>query len=508
MDLLLGGMRRSAIILLAVASASCSLFMDLKPLAVVDWSPRSETLDPAAIASLWVEFSEEPERTKAESAFSLTEDGAKMQGRYSWSGARLVFDPLVPISKGHDYLLSVESSAETAEGKSLERDFCHGFTTKAERGRPRIVSILPADGAAISDGFAPVVIGFSEAISRESFLSSFSLSPDPGGRITFSSGDSVATFSPLVPWQAGAEYKIAIGDKVRDLSGNYIAESETCVFRMGSERLAPFVARVENLVDGLPGGIVAAAEDPSDADLEINPGWESGWGVRIEFSEPVEREGIESYFAFEPGWDFSMDTSGGARSVFLLLPEGAFEWGELYSLTIKRGIKDPSGNASAADAVYNLRVDGSASRPCSVERVDFRTNPLHTPASLESYDEGDAFANFPLAVAEYPVGTAVATYLDVFVRCASGAGIDRLSLMSAFSVSTTNGAAIIKAVSVSTSGFADPQPDCPAGLIPARIGLSIENTTNSGIVTLRIDKGLADDRGTTAQDVFELPLVK
>jgi len=270
----------------------------------------------------------------------------------------------------------------------------------------------------------------------------------------------------------------------------------------------PVVVRVGNLVGGMPGGLHASAEDPGDGDLEVNSGWETDWGIIVEFSEAVERDGIEAHLTFEPAFNYSIDPEGGARAVFSLVPVSNFDWNGLYTLTVSRGVKDTNGNASAGDTFFNLLFDGPLTRPPRVERLDFRQNPAGSPPQVLSFTAADVYHNLPLPVAEFPVATTVSTYLDIFVRCAEGAGIDAFSLMNAFFVTTTNGAALFKTVWAKTRDFDDPQPASVAGLTPVRIGLDIENTTAAGLVTFVVGSDLADSRGTRAGTEFSLPLLK
>jgi len=496
------------LVVAAVFTTSCSFIFNLEALELGDWSPRAAFVDAPSTVSIWVEYSSVPDATKAEEAFSFSEDGSPMDGMFVWQGRRMLFQPVMPLSSGHDYRMHVETSVETEDGRSLPSDFYHDFTTRTERLRPAILSIRPEDESMVGERFAVIEVVFSEPVDRSSVVSGFSLSPDPGGSLAFSSGDRVIEYTPLSELEMGTEYTITLRDTIMDLSGNYLAETRSSRFRMGTETVRPVVVRVGNLVGGMPGGLHASAEDPGDGDLEVNSGWETDWGIIVEFSEAVERDGIEAHLTFEPAFNYSIDPEGGARAVFSLVPVSNFDWNGLYTLTVSRGVKDTNGNASAGDTFFNLLFDGPLTRPPRVERLDFRQNPAGSQPQVLSFTAADVYHNLPLPVAEFPVATTVSTYLDVFVRCAEGAGIDAFSLMNDFFVTTTNGAALFKTVWVKNRDFDDPQPASVAGLTPVRIGLDIENTTAAGLVTFVVGSDLADSRGTRAGTEFSLPLLK
>ena len=179
---------------LCLGICSCSLILGLQPLEIEDWHPREARVAASAVGSIWVSFSTGVDATKAEQAFSLSENGTPMTGSYSWQGNRLVFTPILPVSPGNDYEIAVVSTAETPDGNSLAKDFRFAFTTKTEAGRPTVLSSQPADGSRVTIPLLPIVVTFSEPIDRASFIAAFSVSPDPGGTISFDTSGATASF--------------------------------------------------------------------------------------------------------------------------------------------------------------------------------------------------------------------------------------------------------------------------------------------------------------------------
>jgi hypothetical protein len=492
---------------LCAGLCSCSLILGLQPLEVTDWHPHEARIAASAVNSIWVEFSTPADPVKAEQALTLSENGTPMTGSYSWQGDRLVFTPVRPVSPGNDYEIAVVSTVETKAGNSLAKDFRFAFTTKAEAGRPTVLSTTPADGSRLTISLSPIVVSFSEPIDQASFIAAFSVSPDPGGTVTFDLSGSTASFTPLSPWIAGTEYSVVLTDTVKDLSGNKIAQAVRWRFTAGAEDVRPTLVAVRPTVNNVPQGTGLTQDDPMAAGLQENTGFETTWGIELEFSEPVSRENMESFIELQPAWSFQMDPDGAPRDHFKLVPEERFAWGTMYNLTIKHGVLDVNGNASAADVVYNIRADGPATKPPRVELVRFRTNPADagSPAHTE-YDIQDSFAN--LVLSNFTPGVDEVSYFDLYLSLANGAAIDPFSIMHSFSITATNGAALISPVAVVTTGFPDPPPLSITGLTPVRVSVNITNTTNSGVVTIAVSDSLTDTAGNKAAAAFSLPLLK
>ena len=462
--LLRGAALVAGAVLLAFAVSGCSLILGLDPLAVSDWNPRSSRLSAADVGPVWVQFSADLDRTKAEEAFSLSENATPMTGSFSWCGNRLTFVPFRPLQGGNDYEIAVLSSAETKDGNSLKKDFRFAFTTKTESGRPTITSLQPADGSFVPAPLQPVVVQFSEPVDPASFLAAWSVSPDPGGSISFDATGAVATFTPLSEWQPGTEYRVTVSDALRDLCGNHLADTRSSRFTAGTDGIKPHLLGAYAVLNDIPSSTPIA---PGSA-AAPTAGFEATMGLQIVFDKPVQRQNIESFIDIEPAWGYQIDPAGAPRTSFTLVPAERFAWGTRYQLTIRHGVRDTSGNSTAADALCFFRVDGTLTKPPSITQVTFNgdTAPL-VP-----------FGNLDLSA--FAPGADAPAFFDVFVDLASGASIDPFSFMHAFTISATNGAALLTPISVAVEPTANPQP--------VRVTVRISNTTSSGMVTI----GLSD----------------
>jgi hypothetical protein len=493
-----------------VSVLSCTLFAP--KFSIISWSPNSaRVIDPAS-TYIWIEFSDEPDKDSAERAFSLTEDGASVQGRFSWSGNTMHFEPIGGIKENRTYAMTVTTVAERSDAISLMDEFYFEFSTKDEEDRPAIVSVTPADGAVITDRYASIVVTLSEPVDRASFYKAFSLSPSVKGAFEWSDGDSVCAFVPRQPYEWQVEYSLTIQNTLADLSGNLVTEPWKARFRIGDDTIHPTVVRVSNAVDGIEGAVILVPADPDDDPQVFVQGWESTWGIIIAFSEPVLREGMEGNISFEPAWSYTIDNADSLDDTFLLHPSERLARDTLYTLTIRDGIEDGQGNSMEAVTTYKFLVNGPMTVSPSVTRLRFRTNPSAAPSGAvyddKTCDHSEDYTNISITSVEFGVGSAVETYVDVYFSLAQGAAIDRFSLMDNFSVSGTNSCASFSLKRIEIASFSEPQPLDIPGTACARIYFDIENENESGIVTFELDDGFVDSAGNPIDGSWRLPLLK
>lgn len=479
-------------------------------LAVLEWSPSSERVDPSGGVQVWVQFSRAVEPTRAEQAFTLSEDGTALEGRFLWEGDKLCFSPLREVRKGHRYLIVVTTEVESPDGVSLDQEFRFAFSTRAEDVRPKVTRIAPADGSTIDDLALAVELSFSEPVDRASFLGAFSVSPSVTGSFSWSADGASCSFAPAQPWAWQTEYTVRISDSLADAEGNTLAEEVVSRFTVGTDCTAPAVVEARNSVGGAAGGVALLAEDPQAAPPTATHGWESDWGIAIAFSEPVLREGLEGSVSVQPPWDFEIEDTSHASDRFVLIPRGRLARDTLYRLTIRRGIADLQGNATRADVSYLFFTDGPATRAPEVALLRFRSNPSKPAGQAEffEYAPTDVDAALPLDPVEFPVGAARSTTLDLYLSFAAGAGPSLFSLMEQLAISATNSCLAISITGIAIAGFEDPVPAEVPGAAPIRIYLDLVNTSESGIVTVRLDGELEDSLANPLGTDWQLPLLK
>jgi hypothetical protein len=469
--------------------------------------------DPSG-ASIWLRFSGVADMSSVEAAFSFTKDGGPVDGKFSWDESVLHFTPAEAIERNHEYLIELSANAEDDQGVSLDEEFHFVFSTKAEDDRPTLISLAPADGVDLTDRYANVVMAFSEPIDRDSLYAAFSMSPSVKGRFDWSPEDKACAFVPLEPYAWQTEYSLTIQNTLADLSRNTVAKAHKSRFRIGKDRIPPVVLRMANAVDGVEGSAIIMPSLASNASKVFASGWESTWGLVLVFSEPVERESLESLIRIEPAWSYSIDDTSAFGSIFILRPQERLTREKLYSVAVRKGVKDAQGNESTADAVYKFMVDGPATASPIVARLRFRNNPGAVAASAlyddKLCDHSDDYSSVTIASSSFPIGASVGTetYVDIYLSLADGASVDLFSLMNEFSVEGSNSCAAFSMKRMQTRGFAEPQPLALPGLSCVRASLEIKNASDSGIVTFMIGDGFVDSAGNPIAAAWRLPLLK
>ena len=114
--------------ILAVLPCSCAQWL-LPPLRVLSCSLEEER------GGLFFRFSASPKEESILKAFSMTEDGRRLEGRFVFAGEETRFYPVNGIGEGRTYRVSLSTVAEDRQGNSLEEDYHREFFTGAG-GKP------------------------------------------------------------------------------------------------------------------------------------------------------------------------------------------------------------------------------------------------------------------------------------------------------------------------------------------------------------------------------------
>jgi len=503
----------AAAMALLCACSSCEL-LRASIFRVESWTPGEGRFDGGDDLMISVTFSEPPDRASVESAFSMTEDGTDVSGAFSWNGTTLFFTPFASIGASASFRVGVSDEAMTARGVSLDPALEGRFTTRKEDGRPAVLSTEPENGATTPDRFGLVAVTFSEPIDQATFRDRLSVTPNVIGAWRLEAGGELAIFTPLEPWAWATEYVVTAASELEDASGNQLGDSYSLRFSVGEDRSAPSL--LETVAVDASGDVRAnVSQDYSDdGSVTENDGWEGSWRLRLSFTEPVSLESLSSRIACDEGLGLTLETRGlSAETVIVGLDERP-AWGGRFSVRLKAGIEDESGNATESDLVFRFVADGPGSEPPRFIGIRLPLAPgsiLPEDRDLAAFGVDEPFSTMAVSGddARYPVGVATATAIELYIKLAPGADLDALSVMETFSVATTNGALSFSANRASVSGlsYASPYDGWGACAI-ARIDGTITNRVDSGVVTFGFAAGLRDSSGNAAIEAQRLPLLK
>lgn len=503
----------AAWIALLWAAASCSL-LGPEDFAVSSWSPGPGRREAAALGAVRLVFSRMPDRVSVENAFSLRADGTTLSGVFSWDGASLSFAPYVGFKDGVDYALALREEARAPDGVSLAKEFEGGFSTKAEDGRPSVVSTEPPDGGVLPGRLDRLAIRFSEPVEPSSYKSALSLSPGIAGVWRLEDGGRSAVFEPLEPWAWGARYRASVAAELRDEARNRMGRPYEFGFSVGHDRSPPELVSAEAI--DAAGGTAAALVplDPAGATRALNHGWEADWRLRLRFSEPVSTKTLAARLSASAGLALRMEEEEGLRedATFAFAERPAF--GSSFSLRLKPGVEDGYGNATSSELEFLVAADGPGSAPPRLVGVRLPLAPGEADPGmrrLAAFSVDAPFATLPLGggTTEYPPGSPIPASIELYLALAPGTSVGLFSLMSSFSISSTNDALYFSPRAVSYGGLDYAEPYAPwAGYAVVRVDGLVTNRAASGLVTLRLAAGLRDSAGNAAPLAQCLPLLK
>jgi len=480
--------RRAAAGLLAALSllggAGCSLLPELLrmgPVEVLAYRPDQELVDPESVPHVSVWFSSPMNRTAAEEAFSLQEGSERREGRFSWQegDSLLVFTPLVPLAAGFLYTVAVSAGAEDVHGNSLAEPLRFQFRTGTDDRRPRVVRLLPVDGAVVGSPRERIVIEFSEPMDAGSLYAGFSLFPPVPGGFVWTAGGQEVTFLPLADYGPGSEYAITLRASIADRSGNTLAEELSSHFRAPAPE-DPEVAGVATLA----GGVALEALSAGMA-LNRDLGIEKDERFVVSFTSPVPPEqrgralGIEPRVSLELSWS----EEPAACTVGFADP---LSWDRVYTLTV-------------LGEQYAFLVDGPSSRPPSVEAVKLCLDlGALEPVEFISLEYAGNYG-----FGETPWGDAA---FDVHVSHAEAAQLDLGSFLDALGVSSTGGCVDLEwhEAAVNPAG-PSPEPPPGPGRSVVRLHCAVaDDPAAAGTVAFRLSTGFRDSLDNRLPQEFTL----
>ncbi|HNY20545.1 MAG TPA: Ig-like domain-containing protein [Treponemataceae bacterium] len=501
------------VILMATFCAiSCGRLL-LPPLEITSVSPGAGVIDFESVSAVEVSFSANPTPESAERAFSLSEDGSRMDGALSVTGNVLRFIPRTGFRSGKEYSLTVGDTIETRDGLSLRSELTVAYTTRAESVPPTVIAIEPANGAEQISAPESVTIRFSEPVTKDSLARALSVSPSISKTLSFSDDGVSVTLMPTEPFAPGTRYVVKVSDALRDRAGNALEEEFVSSFLCGTDRVAPSYAITVDSIPLVPG-------------IPLSVGGSDCIRIQMAFDEPLPENAAMGKIVVQPPlkMDVRQESIGTGTIVTIEIGERPV-WGKKYALLVKKGIADESGNRIEEDAEYSFVRDGERYRPLTPIKAYFDIGRgiavpcprYRTLSPMNQYDD------LILPAEAWPVDEGVTTRLFIFARGSSeSTGITRVSAMRCASFETTNSCMTAKMTRIETglaSGdlcepvrdLVEADADLALGMgkvFVIKVDLEIVNRANRGLIKIGVDKGLRDGIGNETESDWSVTLDK
>ncbi len=365
-------MKRTVLICLFLISlASCKWMDDLQHMSapeITSIEPEGEILEADRIDSIAIKFSAKMNRPSVEAAFLLNDEfEGDLDGVFSWEENRMQFTPYYGFAPDREYRISLKKDAEDSYGNSLERDWFHLFSTGSDTVSPVLLSTDPEDFSALTGKRQELVITFSEAVDKESFRASLSITPDITVNQEWSdTGDSI-TIIPLEDYEEGEDYRITLSTDLEDLYSNALEEDVELYYKAWT--------LTDLLLTSFTVDTSSELLDYTSDSEAINEGLFQGNRLQGTLNRAADYEERNNLITLKPSLLYSIDWSEDYTAFDLTFDESPVYNG-YYDLSV-------------LDRVYVLHMNGEEGIPYSVSAVNFcpdstAGSPVFTPLSLNS----------------------------------------------------------------------------------------------------------------------------
>ena len=496
--------------LILILFISCDI-LRVSPFEVISWTPlKGYHSDPENVV-VSLNFSLDPDRASIERNFSLTGNGNRVRGTFFWHGRKMTFAPLTPLEKNNDYIVSLSADAHDRAGLSMDEDFYHTFTTRAENERPALLSCYPEMFARVCDPRAEIHLTFSNSVPLKTLYDNVSFNPSMTGSWRLEDDGKSAVFTPSEPWMQQNRYEIRCSSSLTDNYGRNTGKDFLSVFTAGTDSETPYLLHAQrktkhgNLFELIPGSYVGPAEIHAE-----NDGWEKEDKLILVFSKPVDSLSVKNNFSAENAPGLVMETSPGFYAEFVFRFENIPVYDSRFTFRVKPGVKDGAGNESKDEHIYRIYANGIYSKPPVLAGLRMPMAPGSTHENELFYAGTDSlYIKIPISAENYPSGENIQTWIELYFLTAEGASVDPFSLMELFRLDTSNNVISFSPRQVKTSGFSVNEPHKGwENYQRIEITGNIINSINFGIINFQIGSGLKDNLGNKNDKSQRISLVK
>jgi hypothetical protein len=485
----------SGCIFLAV-TLSCGNWL-LPPLEVVSISTEG---------SIVITFSTQPSEESIKKAFSMTEDGQSVSGSFIFNDKTVQFILINGFRDNREYRITLTTTAEDKKGNSLLKDFEYQFFTKQDIEAPLILTISPENESDLTEPPEKISIAFSKPVDTVSFGRALSISPTVTYVLEWDSEYTIVDIIPIKPLTEGTRYTLTVSTTLTDTYRNALLTSFISTFLYGLDRNPPEISVVWKTPDGTSDSLAPDMVNqgiPSDSDLIIG------------FDKRVFIDAIAGFIEITPSISITVTPDLVKKNNALIKLNQKPEWGKNYTLKIKKGITDTSGNKTETELLYSLIFNAEEHRP-----VTFAGGILNNNSDYKYINSASDYSAITLDVTYFEPGGQVEKSTELYYAFRISTEADSLTLassMQAISISTRNSCAYI---SIRTMRFLTPadteyntiynllNDNADGKLCILKIGIDIENADNRGFIIFSIRGDIKDTLGNTMDNSLTFTLNK
>jgi hypothetical protein len=451
-------------------------------------------------------FSTQPSQESIKKAFSLIEDGQSVSGTFTFNDKTVQFIPVNGFRDNREYHITITTVAEDNKGNSLLKDFEYIFFTKQDIETPQILDIVPKNESNLTEPPEKISITFSKPVDTFSFERAFSVSPTITHVLEWDTEYSSVDIIPTKPLAGGTRYTLTVSTTLTDIYRNALLTSFTSTFLYGLDKNPPEISvgwkTSDGTSDSLTPGVVNQ-EIPSDSDFVI------------EFDKRIFIDTIAGFIEINPSVSITVTPDLVEKNNARIKLNQKPEWGKNYTLKIKKGITDTSGNKTEAELSYPLIFNAEKHRP-----VTFAGGILNNNSNYEFINSESDYSSITLDVTYFDPSGHIEKSTELYYAFRISGEADSLilvSAMQAISISTRNSCAYISIRTMKFLTSADSEYNSIYDLLDdnasgtfciLKIEIDIENSDNRGFIIFSIRNDIKDTLGNTMANSLSFTLNK
>ncbi|MCL2808622.1 MAG: Ig-like domain-containing protein [Treponema sp.] len=491
---------------------SCDL-LRFSRFEVEKWTPGDGYQPEPEKIIVSLKFSHEPFIASIERNFSLTGDGDRIRGTFSWNGKTMTFIPLTPFEENVDYILSLTADAHDVDGISMDEAFNREFTTRPDKSRPVLLSCYPTMYERIEDLRTEVRLDFSLPVTQKTLYDNVSFNPSMTGLWQLENKGKTAVFTPAEPWSKNTRYEIRFSTSLINNNAMNIGNDFLSIFTTGSAQEIPYLVNAKRITkDGEIIPLIAA--DKGYVGIESNPfenqDWEKNDKLILVFSIPVDSLSVKNLVSIDDGPNIIMETPVGFYTEIIFRFDKTPVYESRFSIRVKPGIKDINGNETKEEYIYRVFANGKFSKPPLLVGIRMPFSPeCKTNPELKIFETDFVYKSFPISDDNYPSGENINTWIELYFDTAQSASIDLFSIMELFRIDSSNNVINFYPRQVKSGGFSEIEPhDIWKNYKRIEITGYLVNSTFFGIINFHIGAGLKDSFGNKNENIQKISVLK
>ncbi|GEM_PF-3304853 len=348
-----------------------------------------------------VRFRFSVDKDAAHDGIRISHLGTAVEGSIAWDGRTATFTPHSPLQPRTRYLLAVEGQIPDRSGR-VHRVSHHVqfYYQEAAGSRLALVEVLPHAGAVIATE-DPITLGFSRAVTPESFNAALTISPAIEFELSWNAESTRVELAPKDAWEHYQTYRISLSGTVATPDRERIIGGTELRYYVTEDVVPPFVTRVAPALASWEDGFPALALPDPGGDTNDTvcspdemPALSRDDAIRIEFSKPMDHSRTEAAVALEP--QVALRRVWPDEATLVLIPQSPWRPAGAYELTISSAAVDRFGNRLTQSCRKRLRREDGA-----LEVIEIDGHPSDSDFPLSAPFSAHTAASFSLGFYPY-----------------------------------------------------------------------------------------------------------